>query len=123
MITVHIPTIYYWIEYSLDIPVLMTAVFTYKGKNYGMSFKYDEKRVTINKQILFNNVRDTLDLMIHHGDRAFDSSGNLHPRKVLDEEAERFFRDPLWAGRIKAFRKAVLIKEITREQAVKLKLL
>ena len=77
----------------------------------------DPPYVGINQQM-----KDTLDILIHHGKKVLDSFGNIDPRLVNDYEAQRDAYDKKWGARVLAFKKVVKIKEITRAQAEVLKL-
>lgn len=117
---VKVPTIYIWED---EIGGLLTAAFMWAGRNYGLSFPLDQKRKHIDKQHLKVQVRDTLDVLVHHGKDVLGQDGNVNPDKVKDLEANRFWQDPLWRNRVLAFRQAVLFKDISKDEAIKLNLL
>lgn len=119
---IFVPTIYYWEDKEEG---LITAAFRWKGQNFGMSFPYDEnfvRRNNFDRKKLLHRVRETLDVLVHHGKKILDKDGSINPQKVNDAEAERFRYDKLWPQKVAAFEKAVLVKNISKEQAVKLQL-
>lgn len=122
-IRVLLPTIYYWEDKENGT---ITASFRWKKQIFGMSYPYDDnfvKRNNFHKRKLIGLVKDTMDVLIHHGAQVLDSNGNIDSSKVHDAEAQRFRYDRLWSARVAAFEKAVMIKTISKEQAIKLHLL
>ena len=128
-----VQTIYFWVEFDLqEKPVSMTAAFTYFSKAYGPlqfgeTWTVDEAwgpttRKAYQKKLCGKMV-ETLDVLVHHGDKILDSRGNINFRELQDAEAERFFRDPLWADRLGAFTKVVIVKVINFKKAQELKLI
>ena len=75
------------------------------------------------REMLEGKLRETLDVIVHHGKQVLDGDGNIDGQLVQDQEAIRHFHDKLWSDRVTAFNKVVLIKDITREEALKMKLL
>lgn len=122
-----IPPVFYWEDVTGEgKSVKMTMAFQWQGRNYGMSYSIDtENFVIINMQRkkLFQVVKESLDVLIHHGEKIVDQFGNIDPRLVNDEEAIRFKYDPQWEKKVAAFNHLVKIAPITREKAISLKLL
>ena len=119
---VFVPTIYVW-EDRKNGEII--GAFEWQGSTYGLSFDYemDRSQRERDKKQLKIRLRDTLDLLIHHGRRVMDSRGNINPNAVMQVEADRYFADPFWKERVKAFRRVCRIKEITKDEAIKLNLL
>lgn len=119
---VRLPTIYLW-EDSKNGQVC--GAFYWKGRPWGICFPYEDTsaRREADKQHLRTRLRDTLDILVHHGEEVVDKRGNINPTKVNDAEANRFWVDPLWRNRLLAFRKAVKFKEISKKTAEELNLL
>lgn len=122
-----VPRIYYWEEVVNKKSVLMTMAFVWHGRNFGYSYPMEEGitdgQIEILRKQLFARVKETLDVLVHHGESILDSFGNIDPRKVLDQEAIRYKYDPLWDKRVAAFNKVVRVYPITRAKAIKLGLL
>jgi len=120
-----VPNIYFWMEEYQGQPTIMTAAFRWKSEVYGLSYPADSNAVQrkVDKKTLINNVKATLDTLVHHGISILNINKNIDYSKVRDAEANRFWLDPLWKKKIEAFNKTVLIKKITREEAVQLKFL
>ena len=120
-----VPNLYYWETEYNGKAYLMTAAFQWKGMNYGFSFSMEDNAVKnkMNKKKLINIVKESLDILVHHGKNAIVSDGNINSRETRDEEARRFWLDKLWAKRIICFNKIVKVKNITCDEAKKLKLL
>lgn len=116
---VFVPTIYCW---ENDAGGVMTAAFKWEGQFYGLSYELAENLVRrrMDKQHLIANVKATLDTLVHHGKRVLDSTGNINPRLVNDEEANRFWLDRLWRKKVAAFQRVVLVKDISADAAKKL---
>ena len=129
MVNIRVPTIYFWEESYNDKPTIMTAAFKWKGVCFGESFPIDDTKLSTvrkkaDKNKLIEKVKEALDVLIHHGKRVLDDGdGNIDPRKVNDAEAERFYLDPGWRDKVIALRQIMLVRKITREQAVQLGLL
>ena len=117
-----VPTIFVW-EDKKNGEVI--GAFRLENQLYGISFPYemDRSRREMDKKHLKVRLRDTLDLLIHHGRQVMDSKGNVDPYKVKQVEADRYFMDPFWKRRVNAFRKVCRIKEITKDEALKLHLI
>lgn len=126
---IQIPPLYYWEDVNLDgTSSLMTMAFQWEGKIYGMSYPIgadEQNRVRINimRQKLFNVVKETCDVLVHHGMKVLDQYGNVDPQKVNDQEAIRYRFDPTWDRKVKAFNQLVKIYPITRKKAIKLGLI
>jgi len=123
---VQIPPIYYWEDVVEGVSVLMTMAFRYKGAVYGQSYPIEDANVVkihMLRQKLFNVVKESLDVLVHHGTKVLDSFGNIDPRKVADEEALRFKYDKTWDKKVAAFNQLVRIAPITQVKARELKLL
>lgn len=123
-IAIQVPLLFYWEDEILGV---MTCAFKWKGQNFGLSFPLEQNltRRRMDKGRLIAQVRDTLDVLWHHGKEILDRSGNVNYTMVNDKEAIRAFRDKKWISEV-AFVKNVLknaVKEITRDQAIKLGLL
>lgn len=121
-----IPPIYYWEDVYDGKSCLMTMAFQIHGKTFGLSYPIeDDNKVRINilRQKLFNVVKESLDVLVHHGLQVLDSFGNIDLRKVNEQEASRYRFDQFWDRKVKAFNKLVRIAPITRAKAVKLGLL
>ncbi|MCR4307821.1 MAG: hypothetical protein NUV80_04610 [Candidatus Berkelbacteria bacterium] len=121
-----IPPIYYWEDVEGEKSVLMTMAFQMFGRNYGQSYSIDNTNVVkfdILKKKLFGVVKESLDVLIHHGEKVLDSFGNIDPTKVNDEEAVRYKYDRLWEKRVAAFNQLVRVAPITKARAKELGLL
>lgn len=120
-----VPNIYYWEERNilggLD---LMTMGFKWEGKMYCRAFEMANERnvvkIKMARRKLFQIMKESLDVLVHHGAKVLDATGNINPRLVNDEEAIRYKFDPLWDKRVAAFNKIVRVKEITKEEADKI---
>lgn len=124
--SVVIPPLYYWEDVEDDKSVLMTMAFKMFGRNYGMSYPIEDTNVVkidILRKKLFSVVKESLDVLVHHGQKVIDIGGNIDPRLVNDEEAIRYKHDPYWHKKVAAFDKLVRIAPITKSKAVKLGLL
>lgn len=125
-VRVTIPPIYYWEDVHNGKSFLMTMAFKWKGQNWGESYPIededDDAIISKHRQMLFGRVKETLDVLLHHGTKVLDSHGNIDPRLVNDEEAIRWKHDPHWQQKVAAFNKLVRIAPITRDRAVQLKL-
>lgn len=123
---VQIPPIYYWEDVFNGKSEKMTMAFQIYGKNFGMSYPIEDTnlvKVDILRKKLFVVVKESLDVLVHHGKKVLDSFGNIDPRLVNDEEAIRFKYDEHWDKKVAAFNKLVRIVPITRAKAVKMKLI
>ena len=123
---IKIPPIYYWEEVVNGTSEMMTMAFQMFGRNFGMSYPIEDTnrvKIDIMKKKLLWIVKESLDILIHHGEKVLDMFGNIDPRKVNDEEAIRFKYDPLWIQKVAAFNKLVKIAPITKQKAYSLGLL
>jgi len=120
-----VPFIYFWIEKYGGKPTVMTAALRWEGMNWGLSFPVNENAVwrDIDKKKLLAHMREIVSVLVLHGRTVLDNFNQINPRLVNDEEAARWKLDPLWGKRVRAVEKLTRVKEITREEAVKLKLL
>lgn len=124
--SVKIPPLYYWEDVVDGKSVLMTMAFKMFGGVYGLSYPVEDENVVrknMARQKLFNAVRESLDVMVHHGKKVLDEGGNINPRLVNEEEAMRFKFDPWWHKKVAAFNQLCRIAPITKKKAVKLGLL
>ena len=123
--TTLVPSIYFWVDEYNDKPEKMTAAFKWRGMCFGESYLIPEKKPKLKmwKNHLVEKIKEALDVIIHHGKNVLDSDNNINPDKVKNCEAERHYLDRYWKDKVLALRKIMLVKEITREQAVKLELL
>ncbi len=117
-----IPTIYCWED---DDKGKLVAAFKWEGQVWGLSYEKNTNvaRKNMDWKYLKDQVKETLDILVHHGKKAFDSQGNIDPIKVMDQEAIRHKYDKLWANKVIAFNKVVKFKTITQKEAYTLKLL
>ena len=123
---IKIPPIYYWEEVVNGTSEMMTMAFQMFGRNFGMSYPIEDTnrvKIDIMQKKLFWIVKESLDILIHHGEKVLDMFGNIDPRKVNDEEALRFKYDPLWVKKVAAFNKLCKITPITKQKAYSLGLL
>lgn len=121
-----IPNIYYWEDVENGKSVLMTMAFQMFGHNYGESYPLEDTNVVkldILRKKLFVVVKESLDVLVHHGTKVLDSFGNIDPKLVTDEEAVRFKYDPHWDKKVAAFNQLVRVAPITKEKARKLGLI
>ena len=125
-INILIPPVYYWEDVVGGKSEMMTMAFQMFGRNFGMSYPIEDTnavKVDILRKKLFAVVRESLDVMVHHGEKVLDMFGNIDPRKVNDEEALRFKYDARWINKVAAFNKLVKIAPISKEKAEELGLL
>jgi len=117
-----IPNIYCWED---DMSGKLVAAFRWKGEVWGLSYDRVENvaRRNMDWKYLKDSLKETLDILVHHGKKAFDSHGNIDAQKVMDEEAIRDKYDKIWQNRVIAFNKVVKFKMITKEEAFKLNLI
>lgn len=121
-----IPPVYYWEEVENGVSVMMTMAFQMFGANFGESYPIDDTNVVkigILRKKLFAVVKESLDVLVHHGEKVLDAGGNIDPKLVTDEEAVRFRYDPTWDKKVAAFNQLVRVAPITKEKAIKLGLL
>lgn len=121
-----IPPIYYWEDVYNEKSVLMTMAFRIHGRSFGMSYPLDDTnkvKIGILRHKLFAVVKESLDVLLHHGPQILDMFGNIDPRKVNDAEALRWKYDKSWDKKVAVFNQLVRIMPITRKKAIKLGLL
>ena len=124
--SVVIPPVYYWEEVENGKSVMMTMAFQMFGNNYGESYPIEDDNVVmidIGRKKLFNVVKESLDVMVHHGKKILDSAGNIDPNLVNEEEAIRYKHDPFWDKKVAAFNQLVRVAPITKAKAIELGLL
>ena len=124
---IKIPYIYYWEKVSSSgVSELMTMAFKIHNGVFGMSYPVDATNVVkidILRKKLFAVVKESLDVLVHHGTKVLDSRGNIDPRLVNEQEAIRYRYDQNWDKKVAAFNKLVRIAPITKQKAIKLGLL
>ena len=121
--SVQIPPIYYWEDVYKDKSELMTMAFKIHGRNFGMSYPIDEQndvKIGILRKKLFGVIKESLDVLVHHGTKVLDHDGNIDPALVNDEEAIRFKHDPYWDKKVAAFNQLVRVAPITRKKAIQM---
>ena len=103
----------------------MTAAVQWNKMNFGLSFPVDENivRRNMDKKKLITHMKEVVSVLVLHGKNILDSFNQINPKLVNEQEAVRWYLDPLWDKRINAVNKLIKIKDITREEAVRLKLL
>lgn len=118
---IHIPPVYYWEDVYDGKSVSMTMAFKYKQLKFGMTYPIEDENVVKKDMLrkkLFAVVKESLDVLVHHGDKVLDIFGNIDPNLVNEQEAIRFRYDKNWDRKVAAFNKLVRIMPITRKQAV-----
>ncbi len=126
---VQIPPIWYWEDVESGVSHMMTMAFRIHGLTFGMSYPIasdeatNQVKIGIMRKKLFAVVKESLDVLVHHGKKVLDDHGNIDPRKVNDEEAIRFKFDKDWDKKVAAFNKLVKIAPITKKKAIKLGLI
>lgn len=120
-----VPPIYFWVEEYNGKPTIMTAAVRWRNMNFGLSFPVDENAVRRNmdKKKLLNHMKEIVSVLVLHGKSVLDKYNQINPLLVNDQEAIRWKLDPLWDRRINAVDRLIKIKNITREEAIMLKLL
>jgi len=121
-----IPPIFYWEDVVDGKSVKMTMAFQWRGRNYGMSYKIEDDnfvKIGMLRKKLFAIIKESLDVICHHGEKVLDIFGNINPRLVNDEEAIRFRYDKNWDKKVAAFNQLVRVAPITKEKAIKMKLI
>ena len=124
--SVVIPPVYYWEDVENGKSVLMTMAFQMFGANFGQSYPIEDTNVVkldIMRKKLFATVKESLDVLVHHGTKVLDAGGNIDPQAVNEEEAVRFKHDPFWDKKVAAFNQLVRIAPITKAKAEELGLL
>ena len=125
-VNVKIPPLYYWEDVFEGKSQLMTMAFTHRGGYYGYSYPNEDENMVMRQILrkrLFNRMSETMDVVLHHGEKVMDRDGNIDPRLVNDQEAIRAFYDKNWKYKVAAFRKLIKINPITKKQAKQLKLI
>ena len=120
--TIQVPGIYLWGDKTNG---LICGAFRWGGGPWGLCFPYADnaKRREMDRKHLRVRLRDSLDILIHHGEDAMkDDKNKNHVEKIRDAEANRHYLDPMWAKKVEAFKRSVVYKEISKEEATKLKL-
>jgi len=122
-----IPYVYYWEDVEGGKSLRMTMAFRILGRDFGMTYPIEDgatmKQIELLRGKLFAVVKDSLDSLVHHGEKVLDSFGQIDPRLVNDEEAIRFKYDKDWDKKVAAFNQLVRVKPITKVEANKLKLI
>jgi len=120
---IQIPPIYYWEKVVDGQSVLMTMAFKIHGLTFGMSYPIEDQnfvKIEMMRKKLFRTVKESLDVLVHHGKSVLDTQGNIDPRLVQDQEAIRFKYDQHWDKKVAAFNKLVKIAPVTEKKAIKL---
>jgi len=120
-----VPYIYYWEELYNKKPTIMTSAVRWENMNFGLSFPVNENivRRDMDKKKLITHMKEVVSVLVLHGKTVLDKFNQIDPRLVNDQEAIRWKLDSLWDKRVNAVNKLMKVKDITREEAVKLKLL
>ena len=119
--SVFIPSIYYWEDVVDGKSYKMTMAFKIYGRNFGMSYPIEDDnavKIDILRKKLFVVVKESLDVLVHHGEKVLDFSGNIHPGLVNDWEAIRYKYDEKWDKKVAAFNQLVRVAPITRTEAI-----
>lgn len=123
--SVQIPPIYYWEDVIDGKSCLMTMAFQIYGRNFGMSYPIEDTnfvKIDILRKKLFAVVKESLDVLVHHGTKVLDSFGAIDLRLVNEQEAIRFRYDRYWDKKVAAFNQLVRIVPITKAKAIKMRL-
>lgn len=125
MLTKVVPNIYFWLEEYNGKPAIMTAAVQWNGMNFGLSFPADANvvRRNMDKKKLTAHMKEVVSVLALHGEKVLDSFNQIDPKLVNEQEAARWRLDPLWDKNVNAVNKLMRVKDITKEDAVKLKLL
>lgn len=120
-----VPPVYFWLDVEGEKAVLMTAAVRWKGQNFGLSFPVEENKVLnqMASKKLLTHMREVVSVLVLHGDKVLDSLQQIDPLKVNDQEAIHWKMDPQWTRKILAVNQLIKIKDITKQQALELKLL
>lgn len=120
-----VPNIYFWAEEYGGKPTIMTSAVRWNGMNFGLSFPADENNTQFNidKKKLITHMKEIVSVLSLHGKRILDKNNQIDPKLINNEEALHWKMDPLWNERVKVVNKLMRVKEITKEEAIKLKLL
>ncbi|MEK9171886.1 MAG: hypothetical protein AAB782_01470 [Patescibacteria group bacterium] len=124
---VQIPPIYYWEDVNADkTSSLMTMAFQMFGRQFGMSYSIEDQnfvKIEMLRKRLFAVVKESLDVLVHHGEQVLDAFGNINLTAVNEQEAIRWRYDKNWDKKVAAFNKLVRVAPITKEKAIKMKLI
>lgn len=123
---IKIPPVYYWEDVEGGVSYQMTMAFKMFGRLFGMSYPIEDNnfvKIDILRKKLFGVVKESLDVLVHHGKNILDSTGNIDPHLVNDEEAIRYKFDKHWDKKVAAFNKLVRIVPITKKKAKEMKLI
>ena len=123
---VQIPPVYYWEDIYNEKSVMMTMAFKIHGSVFGLSYPIEDQnlvRISMMRKKLFGVVKESLDVLVHHGRKVLDNHGNIDPRLVNEQEAIRYKYDPHWSKKVAAFNQLVRAVPITKAKAVELGLL
>ena len=118
-----IPPLWYCEDVESGVSSMMTMCFRIHGLTFGMSYPIPSAdgtnavKIGIMRKKLFAVVKESLDVLVHHGKKVLDDHGNIDPRKVNDEEAIRFKFDKDWDKKVAAFNQLVKIAPITKKKA------
>jgi len=114
-----VPVIYYWEEENV-----ITAAFVWDGRKFGLSFPKKQNKIekNIDRKKLIERVDATLDALLWHDKEVLDNTGNIDFEKLKDLEARRFFLDLKQQDRARWIIKNKSLKNITIDEARKLKL-
>ena len=120
-----VPPIYFWMEEYNGEPTIMTAAVRWNGMNFGLSFPVEKNvaRRNMDKKKLVTHLKEVVSVLVLHGKKVLDKYNQIDPRLVNDEEAARYYLDPLWDKNIAAVNKLMKVKDITMKEAKRLKLL
>ena len=120
-----VPSIYFWVEEYNGKPTIMTAAVRWEKMDFGLSFPVDENsvRMSMDRTKLINHMKEVVSILVLHGKRILDGFGQIDPKLVNEQEALRWGLDPLWFERVAAVGKLTKVKEITKDEAVRLKFL
>ncbi len=124
--SVQIPPIWYWEDVNADgTSSLMTMAFKMFGRQFGLSYSIEDNnfvKIEMLRKRLFAVVKESLDVLVHHGEQVLDAFGNINPTLVNEQEAIRWRYDKNWDKKVAAFNKLVRVAPITKAKAVKMKL-
>ena len=120
-----VPNIYFWVEEYNGKSTIMTAAVRWNKMNFGLSFPADENivRRNMDKKKLITHMKEIVSVLVLHGKKVLDNYNQIDPRLVNEQEAARWYLDPLWNKNVDVVNKLMKVKDIMREDAVRLKLL
>lgn len=121
----YVPPIYFWLTILDNKPVLMTSCVPWKGLNFGLSFPVDENKVKarMDSKKLITHMKEVASVLSLHGKKILDSNQQIDLKLLNEQEAIRWKLDPIWDKKVKAVDSLIRVKDITEEEAKKLKLL